>query len=63
MQAFEHALKILLEKLPSAPSKSALDQLVAETLADVQHKASAENWKTHWEYVLRAAVFDVAVRV
>lgn len=64
MQAAQHSLQELLHKFPSHPrNRSALDQLVSQTLFDTQPKVSSENWKTCWEYVLREEVFRFAVRI
>ena len=65
MQAYEAALSELLSKLDSRRhDKASIDQLVAEAIASpsLQHHASSENWKPHWEYAVRNAIFNLAVR-
>ena len=63
MQAIEDSLKSLLTTLPARPlEKQSLDTLVERTLSQTQANANPESWKNRWEYVLRKAVFDLAVR-
>ena len=70
MQAYETALTGLLGELDSRPhrqgrDKASIDKLVADALASpsLRHESASENWKPHWEYVLRDEVFKLAVRV
>lgn len=62
LQQLQPSLTRLLKSLPPSPSQGKLDELVKKTLSDTQAKSSAENRKSQWDYLLKNAVFDLAVR-
>ena len=56
-------LKCQLAVLRARPlEKHSLNLLVEHTLLQPQANANQESWKNRWEYVLRKAVFDLAMR-
>jgi hypothetical protein len=63
MTSLQPSLALLLKSLPSSPSRKLLDERVKKTLSDSKAKSSPENRKSQWEYLLKNAVFDLAVRV
>ncbi|KAG2022699.1 UDP-glucose epimerase [Coprinopsis cinerea AmutBmut pab1-1] len=54
-------LQKLLESLPAPPAdQKKLEELVKQTLEDAKARASSENWKSQWEYLLREEIFRLA---
>jgi hypothetical protein len=63
MASLASNLNRLLKSLPPSPPQAKFDELVKKTLLDTQEKSSPENRKSQWEYLLKNAVFDLAVRL
>jgi THO complex subunit 1 len=63
MTSLKPSLTKLLKSVPPSPSQEKLNDLVKKTLSDTQAKSSPENRKSQWEFLLKDAVFDLAVRL
>ncbi|KAJ2934319.1 hypothetical protein H1R20_g2793, partial [Candolleomyces eurysporus] len=51
----------LLEEVSRPPAgQDVLKDLVSRTLSDAKQHASSENWKSQWEYLLKAEIFKLA---
>jgi len=62
MVALRPYLVKLLESLPPPPAQQhQLQEIVKKTLLDARHHAYSENWKSQWEYLLKAEIFKLAV--
>ena len=60
MQAVENGLNALLSSLPTRTEE--LDAVVGQTISQTKAQANPDNWKNQWEFALRKAIFDLAVR-
>lgn len=62
MASLQPILTRLLKSLPPSPTQEKLNELVKQTLVEAEDKSSSENRKSQWEFLLKNAVFDLAVR-
>lgn len=64
MASLAPTLKALINSIPTRPVRhDTLDNLVKSVLLESQHKVSAENRKSQWEYLLKNEIFNLAVSV
>ena len=62
MQVTGKSLDALLLSLPARSDRLTLGSLVERTLSETKSRVSQENLKNQWEFGLRRAIFDLAVR-
>ena len=62
MQVTGKSLEALLLSLPARSDGLTLGSLVERTLSETKSQVSQENLKNQWEFALRRAIFDLAVR-
>ena len=65
MQAVESSLSALLSSLPTrlADDSASLNAGVERTLLETKSQISSDSLKNQWEFALRKAIFDLAVRI